>query len=33
LKGDLKRYDAEVEALRGKEGECERGMKELKVQL
>jgi prefoldin subunit 4 len=33
LKGDLKRYDAEVEALRGKEGECESGMKELKVQL
>jgi len=33
LKGDLKRYDAKVEALRGKEGECESGMKELKVQL
>jgi prefoldin subunit 4 len=33
LKGDLKRYEEELSELRGKEGECERGMKELKVQL
>lgn len=30
---DLKRYDVEIEELEGRAGECETGMKELKVQL
>ncbi|WVQ82080.1 hypothetical protein IAT38_004208 [Cryptococcus sp. DSM 104549] len=33
LKADVKRYDAEIEGLEGKVAECEKGMKELKVQL
>lgn len=33
LKGDLKRYESEIDELRTKEQECEDGMKELKVQL
>ncbi|WVQ99524.1 hypothetical protein IAU59_006660 [Kwoniella sp. CBS 9459] len=33
LKADLKRYEAEIEGLEGKKGECESGMKDLKVQL
>jgi prefoldin subunit 4 len=33
LKGDLKRYEGEIGELAGKEEECEKGMKELKVQL
>jgi prefoldin subunit 4 len=33
LKGDLKRYEGEIGELSEKEEECEKGMKELKVQL
>ncbi|WRT66549.1 uncharacterized protein IL334_003508 [Kwoniella shivajii] len=33
LKSDLKRYDTEIEELEGKKGECEKGMKDLKVHL
>ncbi|WWC61962.1 uncharacterized protein I303_104548 [Kwoniella dejecticola CBS 10117] len=33
LKSDLKRYEVEIQELEGKKGECESGMKDLKVQL
>ncbi|KAK8864547.1 hypothetical protein IAR55_001797 [Kwoniella newhampshirensis] len=33
LKADLKRYEHDIEGLQGKAEECEKGMKELKVQL
>lgn len=33
LKGDTKRYESEIEGLRGRVEECEKGMKELKVML
>ncbi len=33
LKGDIRRYDAEIEGLRTRAEECEKGMKELKVLL
>lgn len=33
LRADLKRYDGEIGELRGQAGECEQGMKELKVLL
>jgi prefoldin subunit 4 len=33
LRRDLKKYDGEIQTLEGKAGECERGMKELKVSL
>ncbi|KAI9639364.1 Prefoldin beta-like protein [Dioszegia hungarica] len=33
LRRDLKKYDGEIQTLEGKAGECERGMKELKVLL
>ncbi|BEI85875.1 hypothetical protein CcaverHIS002_0601620 [Cutaneotrichosporon cavernicola] len=33
LRADIKRYDGEIGELRGQAGECEEGMKELKVLL
>ncbi|KGB78745.1 prefoldin subunit 4 [Cryptococcus deuterogattii 99/473] len=33
LKGDLKKYEKEIEGLESKARECENGMKELKVLL
>ncbi|OWZ51521.1 prefoldin subunit 4 [Cryptococcus neoformans] len=33
LKGDLKKYEMEIEGLESKAEECEKGMKELKVLL
>lgn len=33
LKGDLKKYEKEIEGLESKAEECEKGMKELKVLL
>ncbi|WWC70012.1 uncharacterized protein I206_103956 [Kwoniella pini CBS 10737] len=33
LKSDLKKYENEIEELEIKKGNCENGMKELKVQL
>ena len=33
LRVDLKRYEVDIDALQGRAGECEKGMKELKVQL
>jgi prefoldin subunit 4 len=33
LRRDLKRYDGEIRTLEGKAGECQTGMKELKVLL
>lgn len=33
LRADCKRYDGEIEGLRKQAEECEKGMKELKVQL
>ncbi|WVO19384.1 uncharacterized protein IAS62_000663 [Cryptococcus decagattii] len=33
LKGDLKKYEKEIEGLEGRATECENGMKELKVLL
>lgn len=33
LRADIKRYDGEIGELRGQAEECEKGMKELKVQL
>jgi prefoldin subunit 4 len=33
LRVDLKRYDGEIDGLRSKAEECEKGMKELKVLL
>ncbi len=33
LRADIKRYDGEIAELRDQAGECERGMKELKVLL
>jgi len=33
LRSDMKRYDSEIEGLRGRAEECEKGMKELKVLL
>jgi prefoldin subunit 4 len=33
LRADIKRYDGEIGELRDQAGECERGMKELKVLL
>ena len=33
LRVDVKRYEVDIDALQGRAGECEKGMKELKVQL
>lgn len=33
LRADIKRYDGEIGGLRDQAGECEAGMKELKVLL
>ncbi|KJE02964.1 prefoldin subunit 4 [Cryptococcus gattii NT-10] len=33
LKGDMKKYEKEIEGLKSKARECENGMKELKVLL
>ncbi|WWC89151.1 uncharacterized protein L201_004069 [Kwoniella dendrophila CBS 6074] len=33
LKSDLKKYDSEIEQLENKKTDCEKGMKDLKVQL
>jgi prefoldin subunit 4 len=33
LRADMRRYDTEIEGLRGRAEECEKGMKELKVLL
>jgi len=33
LRSDLKKYDSDIDALKGRADECEKGMKELKVLL
>nr|XP_031863407.1 uncharacterized protein CI109_001283 [Kwoniella shandongensis]KAA5530479.1 hypothetical protein CI109_001283 [Kwoniella shandongensis] len=33
LKADMRRYEQDIDGLQGKADECEKGMKELKVQL
>lgn len=33
LRADMKRYDADLERLRGRAEDCEKGMKDLKVLL
>ncbi|WVR06877.1 hypothetical protein IAU60_003913 [Kwoniella sp. DSM 27419] len=33
LKADLKRYEGEIDQLEAKKDDCEKGMKDLKVQL
>ncbi len=33
LRADMKRYEVDIDGLRGRAEECEKGMKELKVLL